>query len=33
MWLGPNDSVMKSPEGGIPPYELHKVLGRVTLSR
>jgi N-acetylneuraminate synthase/sialic acid synthase len=29
--LGPDDIVMKSPGGGIPPYELHKVLGRVTL--
>jgi hypothetical protein len=25
------DVVMKSPAGGIPPYELHNVLGRVTL--
>ena len=25
------DIVMKSPGGGIPPYELHKVIGRVTL--
>ena len=23
---------MKSPGGGIPPYELDKVLGRVTLK-
>jgi sialic acid synthase len=29
--LGPNDIVMKSPGGGIPPYELNSVLGRVTL--
>jgi sialic acid synthase len=29
--LGPGDIVMKSPGGGIPPYELNKVLGRVTL--
>ena len=29
--LGPNDIVMKSPGGGIPPYELNTVLGRVTL--
>jgi sialic acid synthase len=29
--LGPEDIVMKSPGGGIPPYELDKVLGRVTL--
>jgi sialic acid synthase len=29
--LGPDDIVMKSPGGGIPPYDLHKVLGRVTL--
>jgi sialic acid synthase len=26
------DIVMKSPAGGIPPYELEKVLGRVTLK-
>jgi N-acetylneuraminate synthase/sialic acid synthase len=30
--LGPADIVMKSPGGGIPPYELDKVLGRVTLK-
>jgi N-acetylneuraminate synthase/sialic acid synthase len=30
--LGPADIVMKSPGGGIPPYELHSVLGRATLS-
>jgi N-acetylneuraminate synthase/sialic acid synthase len=29
--LGPDDIVMKSPGGGIPPYELDKVLGRMTL--
>jgi N-acetylneuraminate synthase/sialic acid synthase len=29
--IGPDDIVMKSPGGGIPPYELDKVLGRVTL--
>ena len=29
--LGPADIVMKSPGGGIPPYELDKVLGRMTL--
>ena len=29
--LAPADIVMKSPGGGIPPYELNKVLGRVTL--
>jgi sialic acid synthase len=29
--LGAGDIVMKSPGGGIPPYELNKVLGRVTL--
>jgi N-acetylneuraminate synthase/sialic acid synthase len=29
--LGPDDIVMKSPGGGIPPYELDNVLGRVTL--
>jgi sialic acid synthase len=30
--LGPNDVVMKSPGGGIPPYDLDKVLGRTTLK-
>jgi N-acetylneuraminate synthase/sialic acid synthase len=30
--LGPADVVMKSPGGGIPPYELDKVIGRVTLK-
>ncbi len=30
--LTPADVVMKSPGGGIPPYELDKVLGRVTLK-
>jgi len=30
--LGPGDIVMKSPGGGIPPYELDHVLGRVTLK-
>jgi sialic acid synthase len=30
--IGPRDVVMKSPAGGIPPYELDKVLGRVTLK-
>jgi N-acetylneuraminate synthase/sialic acid synthase len=29
--LGPDDIVMKSPGGGIPPYELDEVIGRVTL--
>ena len=29
--LGPGDVVMKSPGGGIPPYDLARVLGRVTL--
>ena len=29
--IGPDDIVMKSPGGGIAPYEIHKVLGRVTL--
>ena len=29
--LGPADIVMKSPAGGIPPYELETVLGRMTL--
>jgi sialic acid synthase len=30
--LGPDDVVMKSPAGGIPPYELSNVLGRTTLK-
>jgi sialic acid synthase len=30
--LRPQDVVMKSPAGGIPPYELDNVLGRVTLK-
>jgi sialic acid synthase len=30
--LGPQDVVMKSPAGGIPPYELGSVLGKVTLK-
>ena len=30
--IGANDIVMKSPAGGIPPYELNKVIGRVTLK-
>lgn len=30
--LGPADVVMKSPAGGIPPYELQNVLGRTTLK-
>jgi N-acetylneuraminate synthase/sialic acid synthase len=30
--LGLGDIVMKSPGGGIPPYELDKVLGRMTLK-
>ncbi len=29
--LRPTDVVMKSPAGGIPPYDLDKVLGRITL--
>ena len=29
--LGPDDIVMKSPGGGIPPYELDNVIGRLTL--
>jgi len=29
--LGPDDIVMKSPGGGIPPYELGNVIGRATL--
>jgi sialic acid synthase len=30
--VGPADVVMKSPAGGIPPYELNRVIGRVTLK-
>jgi sialic acid synthase len=30
--VGTTDVVMKSPAGGIPPYELDKVIGRVTLK-
>jgi sialic acid synthase len=30
--LGAKDVVMKSPGGGIPPYELDKVIGRTTLK-
>jgi sialic acid synthase len=30
--LRPEDIVMKSPAGGIPPYELDKVVGRATLK-
>ena len=30
--IGPQDIVMKSPAGGIPPYDIHKVLGRITLA-
>jgi len=30
--LGPKDIVMKSPGGGIPPYELDSVIGRTTLK-
>jgi sialic acid synthase len=30
--IGPADVVMKSPAGGIPPYELSKVIGRITLK-
>ena len=30
--IGPKDVVMKSPAGGIPPYEIDKVLGRMTLK-
>ena len=30
--IGPDDVVMKSPAGGIPPYEWNKVIGRVTLK-
>jgi sialic acid synthase len=28
----PNDVVMKSPGGGIPPYDVDKVIGRTTLK-
>ncbi|MBF8299712.1 MAG: N-acetylneuraminate synthase [Acidobacteria bacterium] len=30
--LTEDDIVMKSPGGGIPPYELEKVIGRITLT-
>jgi N-acetylneuraminate synthase/sialic acid synthase len=30
--IGPKDVVMKSPAGGIPPCDMQKVLGRVTLK-
>ena len=30
--LSPTDIVMKSPGGGIPPFELDKVIGRTTLK-
>ena len=30
--LAAEDIVMKSPGGGIPPYELDKIIGRVTLT-
>ena len=30
--IGPKDIVMKSPAGGIPPYDIDKVLGRATLK-
>jgi len=30
--LGAADVVMKSPAGGIPPYDIGKVIGRVTLK-
>lgn len=30
--IRPEDIVMKSPAGGIPPYELDNVVGRVTLK-
>jgi N-acetylneuraminate synthase/sialic acid synthase len=30
--LTADDIVMKSPGGGIPPYDLQTVLGRVTLK-
>ena len=31
-FLAADDIVMKSPGGGIPPYELDKVIGRITLA-
>jgi N-acetylneuraminate synthase/sialic acid synthase len=30
--IGKRDVVMKSPAGGIPPYELDTVIGRTTLK-
>ncbi len=30
--IGPKDIMMKSPGGGIPPYELEKVIGCITLK-
>ena len=30
--LSPRDVVMKSPGGGIPPYDIDKVIGRTTLK-
>jgi sialic acid synthase len=30
--IGPHDVVMKSPGGGIPPFDLDKVIGRTTLT-
>ena len=30
--IGPQDVVMKSPAGGIAPYDIHKVIGRITLK-
>jgi N-acetylneuraminate synthase/sialic acid synthase len=30
--LAKDDIVMKSPGGGIPPYELDNILGRITLK-
>ena len=30
--IGPKDVTMKSPAGGIPPCDMAKVLGRVTLK-
>ena len=32
MWVTASDIVMKSPGGGIPPYELDQVLGRLTVK-
>ena len=31
--LGPEDIASKSPGDGVPPYELDKMIGRVTLRK